>query len=428
MYFFARVAARVAGGVQERLSLGGRLLEEVALGLLDARLAVLRLLLARLAPAGGDDLVAVFVDHRRDLREFAGDRFRRLVHVDARAGRHRGDVLHVEDRLALAGPGRAPFHRDDVQAADHARRGGRPEVAAVEMADIGGGERFLLVDADVRSAPVSPTAYRPNAPYASAIWSWVRPPASSAETLAARHGRGEPAGARSYPTSRQGRPAHVRSSGAPAAGGGGPLRPGRRRLQPSSRAPAAAPAPTCSRVRAAIRQPVVVQAGGESARHACGGAGEADEQPVVRHTLHVQAIRAQLGLDGVRPCPPSGRIGPQTGPWTGSARTAPSPSVVACVMKLSSATSRGRTSTAPATVEPAGVADVHCACRDAGGGADAGTSPPWPEAVEVSITTAAASASASSAMPVSRRGALTRLRAARLPAPISRFHPPCAHP
>ena len=135
VYFFAGVAAGVAGGVQERLPLRGRLLEEVALGLLDARLAVLRLLLARLAPARGDDLVAVFVDHRRDLREFAGERFRGLVHVDARAGRHRGDVLDVEDRLAFAGPlRRAPFDRDHAEAADHARRGGCPEVAACRNA------------------------------------------------------------------------------------------------------------------------------------------------------------------------------------------------------------------------------------------------------------------------------------------------------
>src|SRR5205807_5502312 len=97
----AVVAALVAGGREDGLALGGRLLEDDVLGLLDAGRALLDGLLAE-PPARRHDLVDVVVDDLGVLVERAEGRVRSLVDVDARARRERGDVLDVENRLAEA--------------------------------------------------------------------------------------------------------------------------------------------------------------------------------------------------------------------------------------------------------------------------------------------------------------------------------------
>ena len=70
VHFFAVVTAAVAGRPEERLPLRGPLLEQEVERLLGSRLSFLLLFLARLAVARGDDLVAVFVHHRRYLGNF----------------------------------------------------------------------------------------------------------------------------------------------------------------------------------------------------------------------------------------------------------------------------------------------------------------------------------------------------------------------
>jgi hypothetical protein len=135
VHFFAVVTAAVAGRTEEGLPLRGALLEEEVERLLGARLAFLLLFLAGLAVAGGDDLVAVFVDHRGDLRYFPGGRFGVLVDVDFGAGRHRGHILDVEQRLAVQTWAfqRPAFEGDRVQAFHHPRGSRGAEVARVEL-------------------------------------------------------------------------------------------------------------------------------------------------------------------------------------------------------------------------------------------------------------------------------------------------------
>ncbi len=158
--FFAAVAAVVAGGAEERLALRGSLLEEEAQGLLRAGLPGGLLLLACLAVAGGDDLVAVFVDHRRDLRHFPPRGFRVLVHVDVGAGRHRGDVLDVEQRLPVGARalGDASFESDHGQPPEHRARRRGAVVAGVEALNVRAGEWFLLEHPDVHPGAGVPGA------------------------------------------------------------------------------------------------------------------------------------------------------------------------------------------------------------------------------------------------------------------------------
>ena len=84
----AVVAAFVAGGGEDRLTLRGCLLEEEVLGLEHAWLSLLHCLLAE-TPARADGLVGVVVDDRGVLVERTEGRVRSLVDVDGRAGRKR---------------------------------------------------------------------------------------------------------------------------------------------------------------------------------------------------------------------------------------------------------------------------------------------------------------------------------------------------
>ena len=162
----AVVRAVVASRPEDGLPLGGGLLEEQVLSLLEARLALLDGLFAK-TPARAHDLVLIGVDDGhvavdRVVVDPVRARAGAFVDVDVGVRSHCRDVVDVEYRLATAGACRLPtVDGDHAKAAQHGFGGGGTEVAGVERTYVRGGKRFELVQCNVLpgtevSAPVQP--------------------------------------------------------------------------------------------------------------------------------------------------------------------------------------------------------------------------------------------------------------------------------
>ncbi len=144
----AAVRPGVPCGRQDRLALGGCLLEDRVLELQAARGAHLRLGLA-LRPARRHDVRPILRDDLVVLVDLAVLGVRRLVDEDPRLRGERDDVLDVEGRLEAR-----PAEAEPVDAhSAHLATLGPPEVAALEGRDVPLLVRLELVDGDRLARP-----------------------------------------------------------------------------------------------------------------------------------------------------------------------------------------------------------------------------------------------------------------------------------